>query len=199
MIVENVEIFDYFSQFTLLVRCQREAGEIQRSFFDGNDTVASEENLERKSRIILSTILRQRALRLFPEEKRRYCFILTELCIGCQNTLLRIPKLSRIYSVPAFYQPLHPLSLRADLLSLDLEEFFAPENASERFSCKRAECILNCCIEGISQCRDLNKTAETATNSGVERFFFKDLVDEFFDLFSLSIQFTHCGLVFPLS
>ena len=198
MITHYIESFDFFSQFTPYVKCQSQAGELLLSYFQHENCKNKKNHLFKQSSSILNNLLLQKKMGLFPEEKRRYCINMVEICFRSQQVLFKIPRLCTLYNTPAINDLLIPLASHASTVSQEIFDFAAPEKSADRFSCPAAERILKLCLLSLSECKSLSDTTACKELTGVEKLLFKDIVEEFEGYFSLCIQFTHWGLIFPL-
>ncbi len=198
MIVHTIDSFDFFSQFVPYVRCQGQASDLLLCFFQGQDCTETEKKLYAQSDALFKKLTLQRRMELFPPEKRKYCICLTELSFNCQQVLFRIPRLCRLYNIPALNAHLLPLAKCTNEISAELVSFCAPKKSCERFGDESAERLMTLCLFGISLCKALPIKEDISTLSGVQRLVFKDLAEEFSGYCSLCIQFTHWGLLFPL-
>ena len=198
MITQPIEDFDFFSQLSLFAQCISDAGKLQMRYMQGVDTVEEEHALFERSATIQKKLILQKQMGLFPEEKRRFCILLSALSFRCQHRLLGIPRLCRLYASDLISAHLSPLAERTAILTECFTFFCRSKDTEPLFSVASAEEIFKVCIEGIRECRGILVKIKSEPLSVVEKLLFKDLVEEYLDLYSLSIQFLHCGLLFPL-
>ena len=197
MITIPIENYDFFTQLSLLMHCIEDAATFQLAYFEKESKAIAEQAIFNRTSSALMSIRFQKSLALLPDEKRKYCMILTELSVSAIRTLLRIPTLSRIYSMPVLDAVFIENAKRARILSEELKLFAFPLKEEDRFCAEQGERILLLSLEGLSCCREL-LCNEGQQLSGAKKLLFKDLADEFSAFYSLCLQFTHCGLLFPI-